>query len=175
MHFAIGLAIAAVVSHTWLLMGLFVPVTVSGSSMEPTLRPGQRLVVDRSAFTIRLPRRWEVVVFRCPNRADELCVKRIVGLPGESVALIDGEVFVNGLRVLKRVDDNWTSLHDGNPPGPDANPGGGVSRRPQSWQLGSDEYFVLGDNAAVSNDSRSWVPNQGLNAKLLMGKPLGVR
>jgi signal peptidase I len=404
-HVLIGLAVAAIIVRTWLVLGLFVPMTVSGSSMAPTLggpgrlfvcrgcehrfpvgtdqlppvgeawcpacgerlarpsisepaRPGRRLRVDRTAFLLREPRRWEVVVFRCPSDSTQLCVKRTIGLPREAVSLAGGDVFADGQIVRKslaeqralrlpvpglwldvstgehpsfslsekrpnrfefrtpqgapvssdwsynqgavpapeRVDDlmltaksqiagkgrfvlslcnsagcfeaaidfaglnlslhrngqrlgeapllpaeaagnttlEWTlSLFDrqalvaaadrvilavplpvdridnqsprerGNlvsgqfaisfdglagrvealgawrdvyygvrhfdrprQPGPD---------RFATWQLGPDEYFVVGDNAAISDDSRNWLPRGGLDAKLLIGKPLGVR
>jgi signal peptidase I len=140
-QFAIGVVIAAVVLQTWLVLGWIVPMTVSGSSMAPTLMGphrmyrcsdcgrefavgldqlplselaecpvcserraavasadlrGERLAVDRTAFVRRGPRRWEVVVFRCPESPSDLCVKRLVGLPGETISLNRGDVFVNG-------------------------------------------------------------------------------
>ena len=147
LELVIGVAIAAAAMHTWLIMGWIVPVTVSGSSMAPTLlgphrlffcpkcrhafavgldqlpmgeravcdqcgqrsaaarprsdRRGERLAIDRTAFVARRPRRWELVVFRCPERGGELCVKRVVGLPGELVGLAGGDVFVNGQVVGK--------------------------------------------------------------------------
>ncbi len=62
---------------------------------------GERLAVDRTAFAWRVPRRWEAVVFRCPESAHDLCVKRVVGLPGESITLDDGDVLANGQVVRK--------------------------------------------------------------------------
>lgn len=147
----IGVSIAALFIHTWVAMGLIVPVTVAGSSMAPTLlgprrvfrcqecrhdfdvgldqlprgdeafcpqcnerratvlpkadRAGDRLIVDRTKFTWRSPRRWEVVVFRCPGNGTTLCVKRILGLPGEMVTLDDGDVLVNGQRMRKTLNE----------------------------------------------------------------------
>jgi signal peptidase I len=62
---------------------------------------GDQVVVDRAAFAWRPPRRWEVVVFRCPEMADQLCVKRVVGLPGETVTLVGGDIWIDGRRVRK--------------------------------------------------------------------------
>jgi signal peptidase I len=59
-------------------------------------RLGDRVLIDRSAFLWRSPRRWEAVVFRCPDDARMLCVKRVVGLPGETVQIQEGDVLVNG-------------------------------------------------------------------------------
>lgn len=68
-------------------------------------RQGQRLAVDRTAFAWREPRRWETVVFRCPKNARDLCVKRVVGLPGESISLDAGDVLVDGEIARKSLAD----------------------------------------------------------------------
>ncbi len=57
---------------------------------------GDRLLVDRTAFEFRNPRRWELVVFRCPENADDYCIKRVVGLPGESIQIRRGDVYADG-------------------------------------------------------------------------------
>jgi len=208
-QFGVGLFVAGLVMHTWLAMGLIVPVAVSGSSMAPTLRgphqefhcndcgkefvvgldeliydtvtvcpgcgrrsatsvdrairPGDRLIVDRTAFTFRPPRRWEVVVFRAPEDASELCVKRIVGLPGESVSFVDGDVWIDGRAVKKPRDTTF-----------EIRPGDHSELAADGWRLGPGEYFVVGDNTSISDDSRNWLAGVGLDAKLLVGKPLGV-
>jgi signal peptidase I len=159
----IGVGIFALVMHTWFVMGLVMPVTVSGHSMAPTLDEPQRMLVDRTAFAFRAPRRWEIVGFRCPHDAREFCVKRVAGLPGERVALVEGLVTIDGAAVAMppglRFDRRYEDTAD-----------------PQTgWQLGPYEYFVLGDNGPISDDSRNWRPSAGLNAKMLLGKPLGVR
>ena len=102
-------------------------------------------------------------MFHSPVPGGDLCVKRIVGLPGERIAIRDGKLFVDGepavaptgLSFELRYQDDLR-LHDG-------------------WQLGPMEYFVLGDNSAVSDDSRSWPSGPGLDEKLLVGRPIGVR
>ncbi len=171
--------------HTWLAMGLIVPVTVSGSSMAPTLS-GNRLIVDRTAYSFRSPRRWEVVVFRSPENASELVVKRVVGLPGETVSLVGGDVWINGRKINNPRDTDYDIRYGDRPrfavenlfaagtsePGHRPWP---QSRAADSWRLGPTEFFVLGDNAAISDDSRNWLAGGGLDAKLLVGKPLGVQ
>jgi signal peptidase I len=100
-----------------------------------------------------------VVVFRSPADAKQLFVKRIVGLPGETVSLGDDGVRIDGQLVRK----------------PD---GGSYQLRPgdrNECRLGPTEYFVLGDNGAVSDDSRNWLEGPAVDAKLLVGKALGVR
>ena len=201
---AVGVYVTTLVMHTWLLMGLVAPVTVAGSSMAPTLdgprrvfhcdtcrsdflvgidqlvdaeqalcprcglaarkasssdvRP-DRLLIDRTAFALRAPRRWEVVVFRSPIDASELFVKRILGLPSETVALWPGGVEIDGNAVPLPPATQW-KLRPGD-------------RR--DYRLGPTEYFVVGDNGEVSDDSRSWLTGAGLDAMLIVGKPLGVR
>jgi signal peptidase I len=131
--------------------------------MAPTLESSQRLVIDRTAFALRPPRRWEVVVFRSPTDARQLCVKRVVGLPGETVSLAGGDVWINGQRIRKPRDADYETRY------------GDSVKSPSGWRLGPHEYFVLGDNAAISDDSRNWLAGPGVDAKLLIGRPLGVR
>ena len=66
-------------------------------------RSGDRLLVDRTAFQFRDPRRWELVVFRCPEHADDYCIKRVVGLPGESIQIRRGDVYSGGKIVQKNM------------------------------------------------------------------------
>jgi len=207
-RFAVGVCLVTLVTHTWLVMGLVVPLTVAGSSMAPTLSGphriyrcdvcqeafsigldqaspemvavcphcgklsaepasgdlrGDRLLVDRTAFACRGPRRWEVVVFRSPKDVDTLCVKRVVGLPGETLALQGGNVLINGRRVAAPGNFDYEIRYGDN-----------VKLR-TGWRLGPGEYLVLGDNAEISDDSRSWPTGPVLDAKLLLGKALGVR
>jgi len=124
---------------------------------------GQRILVDRTAFLLRPPRRWEVAVFRSPLEGDELVVKRIVGLPGEVVAMVDDRLLIGGQSLAGRPGNRW-QLRPGDEP-----------RLREGWQLGPTEYFVLGDHGAISDDSRSWATGPGIDAKLLIGRPIGVR
>ncbi len=81
-------------------------------------RDGDRVLVDRSAFLWRLPRRWEVVVFRCPEEPGTLCVKRVVGLPGESVQIQNGDVLIDGRVAKKNLVDGRAlavPVHDASP------------------------------------------------------------
>jgi signal peptidase I len=205
LQLVVGVFVAGIVMHTWLVMGLVVPITVAGSSMAPTLEGphrtfrcdacqfdfsvgldqlldderancprcgqctgdrcdgldhrGDRLLVDRTAFAFRLPRRWEVVVFRSPADAGQLFVKRVVGLPGETVTLGDDGIWINGQAVSMPAVGSYKIR---------------IGDRDQC-RLGPTEYFVLGDNATISDDSRSWPAGPGVDVKLLIGKPLGVR
>ena len=137
-------------------------------------RSGDRLIIDRTAFQWRSPRRWEVVVFRNPEAADQLCVKRVLGLPGETVSFAHGELYINGQLVPKPFQADYEVRYGDRPEhnSESAQTGGHPTA---FWRLGPDEFFVGGDNAALSDDSRNWLAGPGLDAKLLIGKPLGVR
>ncbi len=92
---------------------------------------GEHVVVDRAAFAWRPPAHWDVVVFRCPHAADRLCVKRVVGLPGETVALDGGDVWIDGSPARKTLAQQQAlrqlvsrlAVDVRVPPGPDANAG----------------------------------------------------
>ena len=109
---------------------------VQGHSMEPTLRDGERLLVDKLTYRFREPRRGEVVVFRVPGDPSRRFIKRLIGLPGDVVEFRDGRVLLNG-QVL---DEPYASGPTRGPQVPEVVPPG--------------RYFVLGDNRANSEDSR---------------------
>ena len=67
--------------------------------------PGERVLIDRASLSFRAPRRWETLVFRCPERADTYCVKRVVGLPGETVEIRAGDVYINGQIARKNLPE----------------------------------------------------------------------
>jgi signal peptidase I len=122
---------------------------VVGSSMEPNLQNGQRLVVNKAAYTIGEPVRGDVVVFRSPGNMSTEFIKRVIGLPGDTVEVRDGKVFVNN-----------TSLSEP------------YIASPPRYTLSSEtvpagSYFVLGDNRNNSNDSHNgWmVPRQNIVGK----------
>ncbi|HEV2968345.1 MAG TPA: signal peptidase I [Pirellulales bacterium] len=75
-----------------------------GIELAPDIIAGDRLLIDRSTFAWRAPRRWEVALFRCPERASDYCIKRIVGLPGEAIEIRDGDVYVDGSIARKPLD-----------------------------------------------------------------------
>ena len=124
---------------------------VEGHSMDPTLAPGRRFLVNKFVYArvddgpfgqygyvFGGPRRGDIIVFAPPIGAETEFVKRVIGLPGDVVEIVDGQVFVNG--ELSPFDDEYTSAYAGDYP---------VTVPP-------DSYFVLGDNRSVSSDSRQW-------------------
>lgn len=114
------------------------PFLVSGASMEPTFSDGNYLLIDEITYRFREPARGEVVVFRYPLDRKVYFIKRIIGLPGDQVAIKDGLVSVNG----QPLDEPYLI---------------GVSTGGElDVQLSEQQYFVMGDNRSFSFDSRNW-------------------
>lgn len=115
--------------------------SVVGDSMEPGLSNGQEVLVNRVTYRLSVPKRGDVIVF-LPNgnRNSHYYVKRVVGLPGETIQIVDGSVYVDG--VLLNEGDSFDRMADA-----------GIAEN--ELPLAADEYFVLGDNRNSSEDSRS--------------------
>lgn len=127
---------------------------VSGRSMETTLHDGDNLIVDKISYRFREPERFEIIVFPYQHKENTYYIKRIIGLPGETVQVIEGSVYING----ELLDE-----HYGNEPMENA----WMAAEPIT--LGEDEYFVLGDNRNHSSDSRD--PSVGiLHREELLGR-----
>ena len=140
---------------TFLVRGLWMRMVVCGASMGQELE-GRRLLVDRSAFLWRTPRRFETVVLRSPDDPAMLCVKRVVGLPGEVVEFVDGDVYVDGAPAEAAKSHGATFAA-----GPET-----------QYRLGREEYFLLGDNRVRSLDSRFWSRRGGVREGMLLGSAL---
>lgn len=116
---------------------------VQGPSMEPNFETGQFLIVSRVNYLIDDPSRGDIVVFHYPGNPDEDYIKRVIGLPGQTVEIRDTSVYVDG----ELLDEPYINepCTDGRCPD-------------EAWELGPDEYFVMGDNRNRSSDSRSFGP-----------------
>lgn len=123
---------------------LFQPFFVKGQSMEPNFESGDYLIIDEISYRLREPLRGEVVVFKNPQNPSQRFIKRIIGLPGETVELKDGKVVIFA-KQKKFILDESAYL----PPFVQTN-----ARAYEIIALNKDEYFVLGDNRANSSDSR---------------------
>ena len=123
-----------------LVFSVGMKISMVGVSMEPALYNGQEVLINRFIYKITSPKRGDVIAF-LPNgnQNSHYYLKRIVGLPGESIQIIDGYVYINGERLP---EDEYDKMADYGIAG-------------NEIQLGSDEYFVLGDNRNMSEDSRS--------------------
>ncbi len=137
------------------------PFYVKGASMEPNFHDHEYLIIDEISYRFRDPQRGEVVVFRYPQNPREYFIKRIVALPGETIEIIDGEIFIynrenpEGFKLVESsylADNIHTDIIEDNP-----------------IVLSNKEYFVLGDNRYASKDSRTFGP---LDKSFITGKVL---
>lgn len=112
---------------------------VSGESMENTLDDGDQLIVDKLTYRFHDPERFDIIVFPFRYKDNTYYIKRIIGLPGETVQIADGEIYING----EVLEESY---------GREVMQDAGLAAEPIT--LGDDEYFVLGDNRNYSSDSR---------------------
>lgn len=128
-----------------ILMRLFVvrPFAISSGSMQPTLDRGDLVLVNEFIYHVHPPRRGDVILFRYPQDERWGFVKRVVGLPGDVVAVRDGELWVNGAPVAEL---SAIPASGSDAPAP----------KPEVLHIPSSRLFVLGDNRGSSLDSRSW-------------------
>ena len=134
----------------WTALLLVRRYRVEGASMYPTLRDGERLLTLRWLAGLGRPPRGALVVFSDPERPGRKLLKRLVGLPGERVDLIDGTVLVNGARLAEPYRDSRDLWYGS-----------------ASYQLGADELLLLGDNRSASRDSRHFGP---VSARLIASR-----
>lgn len=113
---------------------------VNGDSMETTLSDGDNLIMDKLSYHFRDPERYEVIIFPCPTEPDVYYIKRIIGMPGETIQIKNRKVYIDGKELTTEVY------------GIEPMEESGIASEPLT--LGEDEYFVLGDNRPVSRDSR---------------------
>lgn len=121
------------------------PFIVSGSSMDPTFKNGEYLIVDEISYRFEDPQRGDVVIFKYPLDTSKYFIKRIIGLPGEHLTITGNTIAVTSAEnpEVLRLDEAFLSHQTfGN----------------VDIVLGKDEYFVMGDNRPASSDSRIWGP-----------------
>lgn len=119
--------------------------TIEGTSMEPSLKNNDSVIIQKLSYYWRDPKRYDVIVFpvaadSSEENGDVFYIKRIIGLPGEVVQIINGKVYINGNKLK---GDKYSEEEITDP---------GIAEMP--IQLDKDEYFVLGDNRNMSTDSR---------------------
>lgn len=125
---------------------VFQPFFVRGQSMEPNFLNGDYLIVEKISYQLRAPERGEVIVFRYPEDPSQTFIKRIIGLPGETVQIQDGKIYVFKNGLPQSLDESQYLSLTLETPGD------------MEIKLDFNEYFVLGDNRPVSADSRRWGP-----------------
>lgn len=112
-------------------------VRVDGTSMEPTLHNGELILVNKLAYKLGGPTRGDVIVFYFPRDPEQEYIKRLVGLPGDTVRVENGQLYVND----QLVDEPYIAA---------------APNYPGEWLVPDGQYFVLGDNRNNSYDSHNW-------------------
>ena len=129
------------------------PFTVRGASMHPAFESGNYLFINEIGYRFQDPKRGDVIIFRPPRNSSQFYIKRIIGIPGDTVKVEDGKVWLGvDISSLELLNEDYVV---------------GVTTGKALRALGNDEYFVLGDNRNSSSDSRNWGV---LSRKNIIGK-----
>lgn len=132
------------------------PFIVDGASMDPTFETGDYLIVDEITYRFKTPERGSVLIFKYPRDPKKSFIKRVIGLPNETVSISDGQITITNIEYPKGfvLDEPYVKFR---------------KYDDSSQILGTDEYFVLGDNRLGSADSRVWgsVPKENI-----IGRPI---
>lgn len=132
------------------------PFIVDGASMDPTFKSGQYLIVDELTYHFKSPERGSVLIFKYPRDPKKYFVKRVIGLPGETVIIENGTVQIINTENPQgfTIDEPYVQFD---------------KDEDFSYTLSEEEYFVLGDNRLGSADSRIWGPVPEEN---IVGRPI---
>lgn len=135
---------------------LFKPFYVKGASMEPNFHEKEYLIIDELSFRFREPVRGEVIVFRFPEDPKEYFLKRVIGLPGETVKVQDGKVYIYNQENPEGFELKESYL-----------PETLITQGDRTSKVGENQLFVLGDNRPNSFDSRRFGP---IDKSLVVGR-----
>jgi signal peptidase I len=132
------------------------PFVVSGESMDPTFHTGEYLIVDQLTYNFNNPQRGDVIVFRYPVMPSKFFIKRIIGLPGETIKIQGEKVFIKESDTLDFIEikEDYIEFE---------------KDTFMETKLEDDQYFVMGDNRLASLDSRIWGP---LDEDFIVGRAL---
>lgn len=139
----------SVIINTFLLINACVP----SASMENTVMTGDRLFGNRLAYKSEDPERGDIVIFKFPDDESQLFIKRVIGLPGETVTIIDGKVYIDSAK--EPLNEPYLAQEMMGTFGP--------------YEVPKDSYFMLGDNRNYSRDSRFW-DNTYVKREKILGK-----
>ena len=128
--------VAALLLNTFIIINARIP----SASMETTIMTGERVFGNRLAYKVSDPKRYEIAIFKFPDDESRLFVKRVIGLPGDTIELRNGAVYINGVNDME--NETFISTNLGDDFGP--------------YVVPEDCYFMMGDNRAHSNDFRFW-------------------
>ena len=137
------------VGSLFIVVYLFImqPNQVSGASMDPSFATGDYIFTSKITYKLRSFHRGDIIVFKAPSNPDIDYIKRVIGLPGDTVMVKDGEVYVNGVQLNEEYISAKTNVWDG-----------GYSKNGVAITVPSDMLFVMGDNRPRSSDSREFGP-----------------
>lgn len=144
---AIAVAIALVLNLVIIINSI-----VPSSSMEPTIMKGNRMIGSRLAYIAKSPERGDVIIFKYPDDTKKTFVKRVIGLPGETVEIIGGVTYIDGKKLNEPYLAETPAERDFGP-----------------FEVPEDSYFCMGDNRNNSNDARFWV-NKYVSKDAILGK-----
>lgn len=133
-----GALLLALVLKNYVIINADIPT----GSMENTIMPGDRLIGNRLAYTKEKPDRGDIVIFHAPDDDESLYVKRVIGLPGETVDIVEGKIYIDGSGEALEEDylkEEWT-----------------VAAGAFHFEVPEDSYLMLGDNRNDSWDARYW-------------------
>ncbi len=143
--------IISVVVSFFIITFLYQPVKVEGTSMAPRLQDQDRLFINKFAYNFEKIERDDVVVFYYPRDTQKSYIKRVIGLPGDTVRIESGRVFVNGVALPEPyVPERYQDV-----------------RSMDELHVPEGQYFVMGDHRSISSDSRDFGP---VERKLIYGK-----
>lgn len=134
---------------------LIINANVPSGSMENTIMTGDRLIGNRLAYLKNNPERGDIVIFHYPDNEEEIYVKRVIGLPGETVEIRDGQIYIDGSETPldePYLKEEWV-----------------VATGPYTFEIPEDSYLVMGDNRNDSWDARYW-SNKYVAKDKILGK-----
>lgn len=148
-EFLVEILLVAVLVTLW--FGVIRTYEVFQTSMEPNFHEGERVFVNKAAYWswVGKPQRGDVIVLKAPDGSNEDFIKRVIGLPGDTIEVIDGAVYIDGTKL----DEPYVNRS--------------FTYSLAKTKVSEDNYFILGDNRDVSNDSHRWGP---LTANDIIGK-----
>ncbi len=149
----LAISLVIIIPVRWLLIQ---PFYVQGASMEPNFFDHEYLIIDELSYRLREPQRGEVVVFHYPNDPKQFFIKRVIGLPGETVEISEGKVKIYNTDHANGVALNETGYLDQD-----------FTAASQTVTLKPNQYFLLGDNRSSSLDSRFFGP---VDYKFIVGR-----
>lgn len=152
LSYVIIIALAFVLAHFW-KQYISTKVEVISGSMKDTLQIDDRLIASKLPYVFGEPQRGDIVVFHFPDDESEVFIKRLIGLPGETIEIVDGYVYVDGVLL----EENYVKGNREGSFGP--------------YEVPDGEYFMLGDNRLHSGDSREW-NDKYVSKDQLIGKAL---